>query len=633
MNIAENHTMNLPDEIWSEVFSYLPLQDRKNVRQICHQFYDACNTYYIQKNEEIAFYGNINTHSAIQCLCNSSRRTWNIKLCDLILKEDYLPFFEKHGADIHSLILDNCFISCGILQVILEPCTNLRIFTLILNNDYKFSAAKQTDIGAVIEAVQKSGIVCTNVEDFTLELTNYSVPTLTNKTFISHFRVFPNIKKFDLTLVVDRDFEESNLVYYDATSNKLFSASCIYDQIISIRHLEKLALNIWKSECDRFSPVIILNKIFYVQMEKLKNLSFNCKNIFIFFESSQNYEYLTHLDCDLSEAPVSTQILNILNFAPRLQSLTLRTLSIISKKSFVALVNSQLKTLNILSLDTHSYRLNHYKQAVSSDFAPLSIDSSLLPNYILKNLNVQTNDYTLLFLFSKYFRCLENMFFNSTHENILYNIFKYQMKLRSLTLLHCERYPSSRIRPRDRPLLEHRLRNLEIPSYSQLSNITHLCIVDNISLDLCKFMLSKFVFSKLKSLTIRMEDSYPKMNCDIEAMWQLIQKSTQLEYLKISWRTIATFQQWLTLFEALPKLRHFSCTDSCLSLFEDSEYRQLFHSRSSLRTVYHYLRKKSEVMKYVFDILTNKITSVRYTRKFDHIEAEGVPRHYYNFYK
>lgn len=65
------------------------------------------------------------------------------------------------------------------------------------------------------------------------------------------------------------------------------------------------------------------------------------------------------------------------------------------------------------------------------------------------------------------------------------------------------------------------------------------------------------------------------MNYDIEALWQMIHKLTQLEYLKIRWKTIATLQQWSTLFEALPKLRHFSCTDSDprSTLYDDSEYR------------------------------------------------------------
>lgn len=49
---------NLPDEIWSKVFSYLPIDDRKNIRLSCHRLYRAASTFAAQKSEKMVFYGN-----------------------------------------------------------------------------------------------------------------------------------------------------------------------------------------------------------------------------------------------------------------------------------------------------------------------------------------------------------------------------------------------------------------------------------------------------------------------------------------------------------------------------------------------------------------------------------------------
>lgn len=66
---------NLPEEVWSEVFSYLPdLDDRKSFRLTCHLLYRVCNHSRFQMNEKMVCYGNINYYTATRSLSNSCRK-------------------------------------------------------------------------------------------------------------------------------------------------------------------------------------------------------------------------------------------------------------------------------------------------------------------------------------------------------------------------------------------------------------------------------------------------------------------------------------------------------------------------------------------------------------------------------
>lgn len=101
------------------------------------------------------------------------------------------------------------------------------------------------------------------------------------------------------------------------------------------------------------------------------------------------------------------------------------------------------------------------------------------------------------------------------------------------------------------------------------------------SLDLSEFLLSEFVFPKLKSLIIRLKSYHPK-GC-IDLFLKSVKKLTDLEYLTINMEIEIPFSQWLSLCRTLLKLRYlFIFNESITKPFENSEYCQLFEINHSL---------------------------------------------------
>lgn len=195
--VAENDSLIIPLEIWSLVFSsYLPLEDRKNVRLTCRRFYDACCIHRIQRKEEMVIYGAYNSCSSIQSLCGSERKIWNIKLCKVHpIDDSVLPFFEKHGANIHSLTLLDCTLNRGILIDILGPCKNLRTFAVRFTRDCRVYS--NNAVFLEFEVLRGRGIICSKVTDLTLELSNSCSRAITSKDLRQISALFPNIEKFN----------------------------------------------------------------------------------------------------------------------------------------------------------------------------------------------------------------------------------------------------------------------------------------------------------------------------------------------------------------------------------------------------------------------------------------------------
>lgn len=130
--------------------------------------------------------------------------------------------------------------------------------------------------------------------------------------------------------------------------------------------------------------------------------------------------------------------------------------------------------------------------------------------------------------------------------------------------------------------------------------MTHLSILDSNSSELTEFVLTRFLFPKLKSLHIQL-DCY-----DSEPPWQSIQKLTQLEYFMIVLETQKQIPQWLTIIRGLPKLRltHFYIPlgDAKVGL---KECRQVFNSHPSLRSLN--ISSCFKGLKCFKDILENKV--------------------------
>lgn len=653
-----------PDEILSSVFFHLLIEDRKSVRLTCRRFYEACNTFDILKTEEFNFYGNINSNRAILSLFNVKRKLLNIKINAVRLDSSILPFFGKHGPHIHSLIFHNCMLTDGLLRDIIECCQNMCSFAFIIavpnrmNHwwDNRLRVMYKLNILADLIALHNNGVVCTQVTKFTLILPRPfpldNVWDFSNDKFLHIFDVFPNIQKLNIQVDVNSDFHQLSTIMSDVTSDRVFSFSSIYYQIMKMcNQLEKLTLHFLNSMTNSsysltphsYYSVQTLNKIGNIKLKNLKELSLNLIrpdfsdvsliNIF-------SFENLTCLDCTVENVS-SNDMLLILDTAKKLCCLTLRTKAtdhtfLLHEKCFEALVISKLIILDICRATTQMEPM-----ILSVSFDHSSLSNTSLPNRTLKQLKMSMANDNTISLFLSCFKHLETLLVGKVENNFLNVVSKNQTQLRNLILYH---------RHRSRNLLHSPLQQIDTPSCQKFDNLTHLCIlyVDSQYSKLSILMLSKLLLPKLISLHIQLELCSEKSD-HFERLWQSIQKFTQLEYLTIILNYHIEFPHCLTLINVLPKLRYIHIWDK-RSFFYDSEdlnnfglhvfrfssvddlkCHQIFDLHPSLRIVilHHFSSLTKASRRYSKDITKNEVIL-----KWLHLEdekLEGIPYYYYNF--
>lgn len=294
---GEPSLLEMANVILIEIFSYLLVKDRKNIRLTCRRFNETCNSFHIENTEVIALYGNADKlpASKIESLVNSTRKVWNIKFEGILLDTRILAFFGKHGAHIHSLAFHQCMPEqkVGLLRDIIQSCINLRSFSFMFLShldknhprryNYEWSSRiSNYKITDDLEALWSKKLIFNDVENLSLTLrhpSRLSLPyPITNEEFSHIFNIFPNVKNLDLCISVRQYFENN----YRGPIPDLFSYSCLCDQLISLRHqLRKLNLVIirrWVAPENRFWYDIHdidskWGKFCDIEMDNLKNLS------------------------------------------------------------------------------------------------------------------------------------------------------------------------------------------------------------------------------------------------------------------------------------------------------------------------------------------------------------------------
>lgn len=640
---AETSILNLPDEILNKLFAYLPLEDKKHVRLSCGRFYQACNRFGIQRKEEMVFYGNIRTDKAIQLLSNSERKLWNIKMNGGHFENPrILKFFEKRGAQIASLTINNCEFYPTLVKRIVECCENLQSAEFVFSSTLE---PKYYEIFfADFKALEKDGVVCQNVTSLTLDLPqswelNLS---LTNGKILAFFAVFPNVRNLALTIEIDEYFDDSSKICPVIPEGRLVF-SCIEECVQKVSHqLEKLSLHFNYNVGKSYASIEMLNKIAAINMENLKELSLS--SIDLWDGSVRNpfskFKHLCHLDCllgDEDNGSHSTFIQLLLSTATELRTLLVKTTSgfFMRKECFRALVKSRLETL---TFHTTENIYEDYGDSVIGDFESFLLEESLAPNHTVRLLRVMSNFY-LLFLFTKYFRGLRRLKIGEVAGDIsraspeslliLRNIF--QMELRTLELHNCINLTHQNCSTVEFNLLLQWLVKYEQHfSPRPFDNLTCLHILEQTNLALCEFLLTNFAFPKLRSLFIETSVMSAGRNCNFKIIWQAVQKLTQLESLQIRWGSQTTFKQWVTLCGALPKLRHFIVTECNSQPFSKFEYVKLFGINPSLRSI-HILKQNSVCGMFFKDLILNTVVVKMWASDYPiyhPIISEGIP-HYY----
>lgn len=633
----------IPEEVWSMVFTYLTFEDRKSVRLTCRHFYDACNQVNFQKSETIAFYNDfIDVNAVLQCLADSKRKLWNIKLKMVPLVDPSIAsFFSIQGPNVQSLILDRCIWVPGILRDIIKSCVNLRNFVLLFDHEFPMHVQAWKCIVDDFRSLQKDGIVCENVVSFTLQYEHtkpysrisnwyHSRPKslVTNENLLLFFDVFPNIKDLNMTLCVSYNFNQLSTNSSDIMSSQVLSLSCIHFLVSKMRYqLEKLKLRFIHDVTRLYLCLQLFTEISVIQFDKLKEFALNGNNVWDTKVENPllTFKNLTHFDCHIlyeTSIDISDFIQLLLNTASELSVLTIRVCKEfrISNACLRALVNSKLTTLNIYN----SGLLFHHHPPIITD--PLK-GSYLAPNHSLKHFRIYAFEiHSDELLFYEYFRSLQTLVLELVNEDVLHHLIKYQRHLVRL-ILHSQE-----------PVFWYSLlrwfKNENLSSYRCREHLVHLHITESSSYDLTTFLLNELEFPVLKTLTM---DFCTCRFEEFELLWRSILKLCRLECLMISWSFETSLPRWLTLLKALPKLRYVHIWDRChLSLLSDSEYRQFFRVNSSLRLFVHFGgqsftqwgTKNFVGVKYVRDMGTNTVRQIEIDSNCT--MREGIPDHHFD---
>lgn len=640
-----NVVLNLPDEVLSEICSHLSeLDDRKSFRSTCRLFYGVSNRSRFLMKEEMVFYGtpNMNSHMATLALCNSPRKIWNIRLNQMYLVGDvadlFVEFFSKKGPQIYSLTLDKCEMGAGVLRDMIKYCTNLRSLSLM------YSEVIGKNIFADFEYLEKNGIARKTVKNFCLKQGDWPYCheiTLTNRKFLRFFSVFPNIKNLVVIVEINGRFNQFSTISSDIMSDTEFSFSSVHHQLLKMRQqLEYLTLhfNYHPTYYWCFS-IQTMSQLSDIHFENMRKLSLNLHNFREQFTTDilVKFNHLTDFECTYeANYPHSTTSLFslLLSNAPGLRSLIIKLYDFSdchwNEEFSKAVSKSQLINLKIFpakNIRKDTVLIPKESVSISNDLH----DSRVPINFTLKQLCLFPSRSRFHFShITKFFRGLESLVIDQVCLVSLFNLLNYQIYLRRLIIINRQYSDFYQQFGRSSPpqFLPY--------NYSEFKNLTHLCFADFQSFALIKFLLSKFEFPKLKSLTIivKIEKYFVNVNSNYNAdqVWPIIQKFTQLVYLylEIEWETPPSFIQLSTFLNELPKLRHFYCLGftseqirQCPVHFDYSKYCELLKMYPSLRTIVH------GSFKYLKDVVTNTVTKFRFPQDFYQHLYEGLPLPYH----
>lgn len=606
---------SLPNEILREIFSYLLADDRKNVRLTCRQFYELCDELCVQGSEEVVFHVNRNAGSALQFLSSSRRRIRNIRLNGVHINDvNFLPFFENHGCNIHSLILKQCVFGPGLLRSIMQQCSALRSIVLVLSDPVHFQHVFDD-----IRAMSENSITYNEVVELKLQMV-YVYPVyqtkMSNLRFLQFFSLFPNVRRVNLEFIVNDTFNYLSTSPSCIMSNSRFTLSCVYDRIKAVRsQLEKLRLHFYGFE----HTLETTEEFTKIEMENLKELSLNwidhshslSTNPFPVFKN------VTHFCCDFcSNYPhisASAVIQLILCTITEIRTIVLNVSEFpITKQCFEALVRSRLTKLEIIIFNP----LDAFFNDIYLNFEWSSLESTLVPNNKMRDLWINDGYYPFALEFAKYFRGIERIAFLDVEEPTLHSIFKMLNNLRNLKLInsyrendHCG--PNSSFI--EYTTYQQYLQNDDLSQYRLLPYLTDLDIRED-HVSLTNFLLREFAFPQLRSLTIiiydkdeeeRDEDEEERDEEQSHQLWPILMKLTQLRYIKLELEKFSiSFQEILVLVQSLSNLRDICIKTDLQENFSSAAYHSLFKARSSLRSVIHNTKK------YFFDVTTNVIEEI-----------------------
>lgn len=226
------------------IFKLLCLKDRKNVRLVCRNWYDACNTQTIQSKEKI-YIGSLHMDElepVIRTLFQCRRKCFNFEFCGLDFKrKPRALFWKKCGSRVQTLQLTRCKMSVHAFLCIVKYCSELQTLRLDFNdlNDMQY--------GVKIDALDSAiASYVTNASLQKLEIRSNSWQSFSHNFYwlrlISQlFRLFPSLITFSLSNnELCRPSQPPNPLLVNVETYAHFQL--IYKKFLSTR-MENIALN------------------------------------------------------------------------------------------------------------------------------------------------------------------------------------------------------------------------------------------------------------------------------------------------------------------------------------------------------------------------------------------------------
>lgn len=447
MRSSRPSLLKMPDAVLAQIFSYLPVRDRKNIRLACQHFNEICDFEQVQQTEEIVLRNNKTALAAIQTLSDSKRKVTNIRFYDTLIDTSISEFIRIHGGDIQSLAFYNCLPleEIDLLRDIIQKCPNLRSLSFVIDIEFISSAFVwrkwprniiKYNILDNLETFWNDRIVFRDVQNLALTLSYPKslelIYPITKEKFSVIFKIFPNIKILNLSVAVDQYFDSENLQRNLPGPTSAFTFPVLCDQLSKLRQLRILSLRIIaKPDRYGFATETGWNTLCSTELKELRQLSVNLlippENYgTVFTNIFSAYKNLTNFDC-IIENPSSDHIELILSNAPKLRRLRIRCnyrhYFRMSDQCFKAIVRSNLIIFSIYSFSERK-------------FLKCSIDSYFpfgqLPNKSMKELELYPSNKHCRRLFSHYFR---NAKYLVLHPQI-YNVFREMLNIPLTTNLY-----------------------------------------------------------------------------------------------------------------------------------------------------------------------------------------------------
>lgn len=183
-------------QILPNIFKFVPLNVRKNIRLTCRSWNEACNHPDITRYEKFVFrratFDNDNMECMVLCIQNCRVLRKKLEFHRVALSK--LPssiLWKECGTRIESLFLHECAVNDDTIKNIIIYCSNLTSFYLSLwpysSEDLKFCSEVTLD-----------DLINSKVERRRLHSFKLHFPGVTTEMFQKIFRIYPCIRTFGL---------------------------------------------------------------------------------------------------------------------------------------------------------------------------------------------------------------------------------------------------------------------------------------------------------------------------------------------------------------------------------------------------------------------------------------------------